>query len=139
MSGPNFRFPFVAQDDENICFDSVVDMASPAKYCRACFPFDIWPTKRPFSRRSRRRVGPVPGRNIAWPYNRRKTPIYGQSRYVGTRIRPYPAIAIFGAVVLVRCRHPVVVMGGDVAAGVPCRLLLVFYRKMGRPIGRRNS
>ena len=61
-----------------------MDMASAAKYCRACFPSDIRTTERHFPRRSRRRVEPVPGRNIAWPHNRRKALIFRQSKYVGT-------------------------------------------------------
>ena len=43
-------------ENENDYWNTVMDMASAAKYCRACFPFDIREAERHFSRRSRSRV-----------------------------------------------------------------------------------
>lgn len=136
----NFRWQFARRKrNENDYRNNVVDMASAAKYCRACFPFDIWTTERHFSRRSRSRVEPVPGRNIARPHNRRKALIFREPKYVGARIRPYPSIALFGSVIL-GCRGHSVVIVGMVLDPVARRVVLfILYRKMGRPVRRRNS
>ena len=120
MSVRNFQWRFVRRKgNEPDCCNTVVDMASPAKRCRACLASLVSGPcrRRPVVRPSLRRRN-VPGRsgfarrrNIAWRNGIGSVLFCRIPGIVRTRIRPRQTIPDSWAVVPVRYWHPVVVVG----------------------------
>lgn len=119
MSGRNFQWRFARRNDENDSFDTVVDMASPAKHCWACLASLVSGPGCgcPLVRSSLRRRF-VPGcsglarrRHFACVNGIGSVLFHRIPGIVRTRIRPRQTIPDSWPVVPVRYWHPVVVVG----------------------------